>query len=151
MTDADPSIVMTNAPGAASRIDRRNVFLPLHPALEVRADDSIDIDIRIRPREVVVSWNADVTAGGVVTRMRHSTLGGMLLTREDLHAQHPASRPRLTPRGAARRTLLELCDGDRSITEIERELQRRHPDLFPTAGSAQAFAAEVVAAYGLFE
>jgi hypothetical protein len=83
--------------------------------------------------------------------MRHSTLGGMLLTREDLKAQHPASRPRLTPRGLARRTLLELCDGDRSIADIERELQRRHPDLFPTRAGAQAFVAEVVAGYGSFE
>src|SRR5262249_42420691 len=81
----------------------------------------------------------------------HSTLGGMLLAREDLNAQHPASRPRLTPRGAARRTLLELCNGERSIAQIERELQQRHPDLFSSAGSAQAFVAEVVTAYGKVE
>jgi len=151
MLAVDPSIVMTNAPGAVDRIARRNVFLPLHPVIEVTAGDCVEIDLRIRPREIIVSWTADVRTRAGVTRMRHSTLGGMLLTREDLRAQHPASRPRLTPRGLARRTLLELCDGDRSIADIERELQRRHPDLFPSHAGAQAFVAEVVAGYGSFE
>src|SRR5262249_10227140 len=113
--------------------------------------DAVVIDIGIRPRDIVVRWRADVTTATGVTRMRHSTLGGMLLTREDLKSQHPDSRPTLTPRGRARRTLLELCDGDRSVAEIERELQRRHPDLFPSSGGAQAFVAEVVAGYGVFE
>ncbi len=147
----DPSIVMTNAPGATDRIARRNVFLPLHPVVDVTRGDCVEIDIRIRPREVIVGWTAEVRTRAGAARMRHSTLGGMLLTREDLKAQHPASRPRLTPRGLARRTLLELCDGDRSIADIERELQRRHPDLFPTSAGAQAFVAEVVAGYGSFE
>jgi len=151
MTDSDPSIVMTNAPGAPNRIGRRNVFLPLHPAVTVRAGDRLDLDLRVRPRDMVVSWSVEVTTASGVTRMKHSTLGGMLLTREDLKAQHPASRPRLTPRGLARRTLLELCDGDRSIAEIEREMRRRHPDLFASDDGAQAFVAEVVAGYGVFD
>jgi hypothetical protein len=151
MSTADPSIVLTNAPGASSRINRRNVFLPLHPQVDVRPGDLIDIDLRIRPRDVLVSWNVAARAADGTTRMRHSTLGGMLLTREDLRAQNPASRPRLTARGLARRTLLELCDGDRSIAEIERELRRRHPDLFSGDGGAEAFVAEVVAGYGAFD
>jgi hypothetical protein len=68
-----------------------------------------------------------------------------------LKAQHPASRPHLTERGIARRTLLELCDGDRTVAEIERELQQRHPDLFPSLEGAQAFVAEVMIGYGTFE
>jgi hypothetical protein len=150
MTACDPAIVMTNAPGASGRIGRRNVFLPLHPAVDVAPGDSIEIDLRIRPRDIV-GWTAAVHTAAGVTRMKHSTLGGMLLAREDLKAQHPASRPHLTPRGVARRTLLELCDGDRSVADIEMELQRRHPDLFPSHGVAQAFVAEVVAGYGSFE
>ena len=151
MSAADPSIVLTNAPGASGRIQRRNVFLPLHPPVDVRRGDQVDIDLRIRPRDVLVSWNVSARTADRVTRMRHSTFGGMLLTREDLKARNPASRPRLTARGLARRTLLELCDGDRSIVEIERELRRRHPDLFTKDGGAEAFVAEVVARYGAFD
>jgi protein arginine N-methyltransferase 1 len=151
MSAADPSIVLTNAPGASGRINRRNVFLPLHPPVDVRRGDQVDIDMRIRPGDVLVSWTVTARTADGVTRMRHSTLGGMLLTREDLKAQNPASRPRLTARGLARRTLLELCDGDRSIVEIEREMQRRHPDLFSRDGGAEAFVAEVMAGYGAFD
>ncbi|HEX6463869.1 MAG TPA: 50S ribosomal protein L11 methyltransferase [Vicinamibacterales bacterium] len=151
MSAADPSIVLTNAPGASARINRRNVFLPLHPPVDVRERDRIDIDLRIRPREFLVGWNVTARTADGVTRMKHSTLGGMLLTREDLKAQDPASRPRLTARGVARRTLLELCDGNRSIVDIEREMRRRHPDLFSSDAGAQAFVAEVVSGYGAFD
>jgi hypothetical protein len=75
----------------------------------------------------------------------------MLLTREDLRSNDPASHPRLTPRGEARRTLLELCDGRHPLEEIEREVQRRHPQLFASAAEAQAFVAEVVTRYGAFD
>ena len=151
LTETDRSIVMTNAPGAPDRINRRNVFLPLHPSVGVLEGDRVDVDVRIRPGDIIVNWSADVRTRDDITRMKHSTLGGMLLTREGLKAQHPASRPHLTERGLARRTLLELCDGDRSIAEIERELQRRHPDLFPSPEGAQAFVAEVMIGYGTFE
>lgn len=149
-----PGVTMTNAPGAASRINRRNVFLPLDPAVAVVAGDRVAIDVGIRPVDFVVSWSAAVeTAAGVSRgpRARHSTLGGMLVTREDLRSNDPASRPRLTPRGEARRTLLALCDGSHPLDEIEHEVQRRHPDLFVSLAEAQAFVAEVVTRYGVFD
>lgn len=149
-----PGVAMTNAPGAAARINRRNVFLPLHPVLAVVPGDQVTIDIRIRPVDLIVTWTVDVTraaAPAEVVRMRHSTLGGMLLSREDLRSHAPSARPRLTPRGEARRTLLALCDGGRPLEEIEREVYRLHPALFATAGDAQAFVAEVVARYGVFD
>jgi protein arginine N-methyltransferase 1 len=151
MSADDPSVVLTNAPGSAARINRRNVFLPLHPVVDVSEGDRIEIDVRIRPQDVLVSWNVAAATAAGVTRMKHSTLGGMLVAREDLKAQNPASRPRLTARGRARLTLLELCNGDRSIIEIEREMCRRHPDLFASEGRAQAFVAEVMTGYGAFD
>lgn len=149
-----PGVEMTNAPGAPARINRRNVFLPLDPVVAVAPGDAVAIDIRIRPVDLIVTWAVDVaraSAPADVIRMRHSTLGGMLLSREDLRSHDPSSRPRLTPRGDARRTLLALCDGGRSLEEIEREVFRLHPALFATAGDAQAFVAEVVARYGVFD
>ena len=149
-----PGVEMTNAPGAAARINRRNVLLPLDPVVSVVPGDEVTIDIRIRPVDLIVNWTVDVTrasAPAEPVRMRHSTLGGMLLSREDLRSHAPSSRPRLTPRGEARRTLLALCDGGRALEEIEREVFRLHPALFSTPGDAQAFVAEVVARYGVFD
>lgn len=146
-----PDVTMTNAPGAASRINRRNVFLPLERPVAVRQDDEVGVTIRIRPSDMLVSWSVEIDARGHVSRERHSTLEGMLLTREAVRAHDPESRPRLTSRGLARRTLLELCDGRHALAEIEREVQRRHPDLFGTPAQAQAFVAEVVTRYGAFD
>jgi protein arginine N-methyltransferase 1 len=152
--ELSPGVTMTNAPGAPARINRRNVFLPLHPVVAVVPGDQVTIDIRIRPVDLIVTWTVDVTRASApadIIRMRHSTLGGMLLSREDLRSHAPSARPRLTPRGEARRTLLALCDGGRPLEEIEREVFRLHPALFATAGDAQAFVAEVVARYGVFD
>lgn len=146
-----PGVVLTNAPRAESRIDRRNVFLPVERRIAAQAGDEVGIAIRIRPGDMLVSWSIEVRTRDGVTRERHSTLEGMLVTREDVRAHDPASRPRLTPRGLARGTLLALCDGRHSLAEIEREMQRRHPDLFSTPAGAQAFVAEVVTRYGSFD
>jgi hypothetical protein len=146
-----PGVTMTNAPCAASRINRRNVFLPLERPIPLAAGDEIRLAIRIRPGDMLVTWAVEARTAAGVFREQHSTLEGMLLTREEVRAHDPASRPRLTPRGLARQTLLSLCDGRHSLAEIEREVRRRHGDLFETDAQAQAFVAEVVTRYGAFD
>lgn len=142
-----PGVRLTNAPRAAVRLNRRNVFFPLEHAVAVRSGDTIQAVVRIRPADLFVSWDVTIGSGSSARRERHSTLNGMLLSREDLDAHAPDSQPKLTARGGARRTVLELCDGERRLSDIEREVFRRHSELFPTAGDAQAFVAEVVARY----
>ena len=70
----------------------------------------------------------------------------MLIPREDLERTRPDFVPRLTARGLARRTVLELCDG-RSLREIERAVYERHRDLFESETAAHVFVAEVVTRY----
>ena len=146
-----PGVTMTNAPGDPHRIMRRNSFLPLEQPAAVAAGEPIGIDIRIRPADMLVSWRVDAGSGAERRRSRNSTLSGMLLTREMFRLQRPESMPRLTPRGEARRSLLELCDGAHPLETIEREVFRRHPGLFPTIAEAQAFVAEVVTRYGVLD
>ena len=52
----------------------------------------------------------------------------------------PAAEP-------VRQTVLELCDGRRTLREVEEGVLRTHPDLFPGLAEASAFAAEVVTRY----
>jgi protein arginine N-methyltransferase 1 len=145
-----PGVEMTNAPGAAARIGRRNVFLPLERPVAVAAGDAVEIAIGVRPADMLVNWT--VTFPAVAgSRERHSTLNGMLLSREDLRAGDPDLRPRLTRRGEGRRTLLDLCDGTRPLREIERAMFERHRDLFPTRAEAEAFVAEVLTRYAEFD
>jgi hypothetical protein len=143
-----PGVVVTNAPDADSRLDRRNVVLPLDRPVPVAAGDTVQVDVRVRPAERIVAWRGVVRgAAGVQTRFSQSTLGGMLLTREDVRRLKPATVPRLTERGLARRTVLELCDGRRPLDDIEREVLRRHPALFRSPAEAEVFVAEVVSRY----
>jgi hypothetical protein len=104
--------------------------------------------MRILPAAVIVSWRGEVTrAGRTLACFDRSTLGGMLLSRGDLVRQRAGYIPALTPRGRARLTVLELCDGSRPLAEIERVLYERHRDLFATPAEAAVFVTEVVTRY----
>lgn len=147
-----PSVTMTNSPLAADRINRSNVFLPIQQPVQVKPGDRVSAKLRIVPSEILASWSITVETGiraGTPRKQRfaHSVLLGMLLSQEDLDKTSLGSSPKLTPWGEARRTILELVDGRRPLDEIERELLRRHPDLFPSLKQAAVFVAEVVTRY----
>ena len=147
-----PSVTMTNSPLAADRINRRNVFLPIARPVSVAPGDIVRAKIRVVPSEVTASWSVTVETGvlsGNPARQRfsHSTLLGMLLSQEDLDKTRPASVPKLTAWGEARRSILELVDGRRPLAEIEIEMLKRHPDLFPSLKQAAVYVAEVVTRY----
>jgi protein arginine N-methyltransferase 1 len=143
-----PGVTMTNSPLARERIGRLNVFFPIERAVPIAPGDRIDMSLRVLPAEFVVTWRAEVwRAGACTARSSHSTLNGMLVTAEDLRATRPDFVPKLSAWGEARRTILELCDGQHTLAAIEHEVLRRHPDLFASLGLAAEFVAEVVTRY----
>jgi hypothetical protein len=73
----------------------------------------------------------------------------MLLCKEDLERTDLRFVPQLSPWGEARRSILELCDGRRPLSEIELEIHRRHPALFRSFADAAAFVTEVVTRYAV--
>jgi type I protein arginine methyltransferase len=143
-----PGVTMTNAPGAAERVARRNVFFPVRAPAAVAAGDVARVRMRILPNESIVNWTVEVADPDGVVRMRsgHSTVHGMLIAREDLARERPDFVPSLTPHGAARLTVLESCDGRRPLREVERRVYERHRDLFASPAEAAAFVAGVTAA-----
>ncbi|MDR4470740.1 MAG: 50S ribosomal protein L11 methyltransferase [Nitrospira sp.] len=146
-----PSVTMSNSPLTDERIDRRNVFFPLDQPVSVDAGDSVRVTLHILPVQIAVTWTVEVqkkdATGQHPRRYTHSTLNGMLISREDLRRTRPTFVPTLTPWGAARLTVLTLCDGKRPLAQIEQELLTRHTDLFPSLSSAATFVAEVVSGY----
>jgi hypothetical protein len=104
----------------------------------------------VRPADALVNWNVDVLdpASQVPkAAFRHSTWKAMLLPEENLLRTQPGFKPKLVPRGEARRMVVNLCDGTRTVAEIEQELLRLYPDLFPSREQAAVFVAEVVTRY----
>jgi hypothetical protein len=147
-----PSVTMTNSPLAADRINRRNVFLPIEKPVTVSPGDKVIAKIRVAPSEITLSWSITIETDAAngnprMHRFSHSTLLGMLLSQEDVDKTQPSSIPKLTSWGEARRSILELIDGQRPLGEIEAEMLRRHPDLFPSLKQAAVYVAEVVTRY----
>jgi hypothetical protein len=143
-------ISMTNSPLALDRIQRRQIYFPIDRAVQVNVGDLVKIRMTIRPADSIVNWSVTVLDGGSGAKkdsFRHSTWNGMLLPSEELTRTHPDFRPKLVPRGEARRTVVNLCDGVRTLVEIEDEVFRLHPDLFRTREEAEVFVAEVVTRY----
>jgi protein arginine N-methyltransferase 1 len=143
-----PSVTLSNSPLDPDRITRRQAFFPIESPVAVAGGDRIEVSVRILPEELIVSWTVTIQpAAGPAVRFTHSTLQGMLISGSDVRRMDPAYRPTLTERGVARRSVLELCDGGRSLAQIEAEVFARHAPLFGSAAEAAVFVGEVVTRY----
>ena len=144
-------VVMSNSPLVEHPINRRNVFFPVDRPVKVLQGDLVKIAMQIVPTEVMVTWKVKVLDNGGAEKagFTHSTFRGMLITKEDLQRTQPSFIPKLTPWGEARCSVVNLCDGKRTLSEIEEEIYRRHSKLFVSPGQAAAFVAEVVTRYSL--
>ena len=145
-----PSVTMSNSPLREDIINRRAVFFPVDPPTAVNAGDSVRVKMRISPADTLVNWRVELAdhAGAMRKKFSHSTFLGMLLCPEDLVKSRQDYVPKLTSWGMARRSVVNLCDGKRTIAEIEREVYELHRDLFASPGEASAFVHEVMVPYG---
>jgi hypothetical protein len=74
----------------------------------------------------------------------HSSFAGLLVSVSDLARADPSAHPVLSEWGRARRCVLELCDGRRSMQAIEQAVATRYPGLFPDHHAASRFVAESI-------
>ncbi len=143
-----PSVEMSNSPLDPQRILRRQTFLPIAQPTRVSRGDEVRATIRILPEPIMAAWSVTIARRGTAPiTFEHSTLRGMLIDHHEMHLTDPAYRPRLTDRGAARRTVLELCDGHRTLAEIEAAVFERHGDVLGSRDAADIFVSEVVTRY----
>ena len=137
-------VVMTNDPASADRICRRQLFLPIGDAVEVAAGAAIALTVRMSSPDVI-SWSATIDArDGQRKVFRQSSVEGMLLSKEDVLRVAPGHRPRLSTLGAARLTVLGLCDASHSVDEIEKAVYLTHRDLFLSMEEASTFVARIL-------
>ncbi len=145
-----PSVTMTNSPLDPDRIQRRNVFFPVERPVQLVEGDRVTVAMQILPSEILVSWKVQVhdgKNGDEKARFSHSTWKGMLISAEDLRRTRPDFVPKLTPRGEARQTVLDLCDGVTPLEVIQDEVFKRHESLFENQHKAELFVSEVVTRY----
>jgi protein arginine N-methyltransferase 1 len=141
-----PQVSLTNCPSHAPHVASACAFLPLAEAVAVAAGDRVEVQLDLIPAQSMIAWQVEVT-GATSARRRHATLDGLLISRADLRRVNPDYAPALDRWGQARRTALNLCDGQRSTAAISAALLERHPDLFAALEDAAAFVGEVLMAY----
>ena len=152
-------VAMSNSPLEPHPIKREHVFFPIDEPISLAEGDLVQIRMHFMPTDMVVTWSVEILGASgkgdpsepPVRRgsFTHSTWKGMLLSKEELQRTHPTFKPKLTPLGEARSTVLNLCDGQKSLSEIEQEVFEFHPTLFRSRKEAEAFVAEVVTRYSL--
>ena len=141
-----PGVIMTNSPFSRRRIRRSAAFFPVEKPLALSKGDHLDITIAAITPQRLFSWKVVVlnSQGKEKARYVHSTLKGMLLIPEELAKTRPDFVPRLSDWGVARRSLINLSDGTRTLAEIERELFRIHSALFPSPAAASEYVSKVL-------
>jgi hypothetical protein len=142
------TVTMTNSPVAIDPIRRRQVFFPIAASAgEVRVSPGAKIEASVQMlADDVFAWQVSVVPErGDPQTFLQTTVRGMFLTKDDLRRGDPKSRPTLNAGGAALLTVVSICDGTRSLAEIEEEVFRLHADLFSSRQDAAAFVASVIA------
>ena len=123
------------------RIRRSQIFFPIGDSVAVERGARVNVSMQILPAADMYAWEVEVSS----RRFRHSTLRGMMLSREDLVRSHPEYRPERSRDGDAVLTVLQRADGRHTLRQIEQEVFERHRELFGSAAAASAFVADVLA------
>jgi len=135
-------IHMSNSPEAAVRLDRPQAYLPLDAPVTVNAGDKLKVTVMIRHEDGVIGWIIELPDSG--ERFSHTTFNGLLLDDGALNRGRPDRIAKLNARGRARQVFLSYCDGERTISEVEALVTRKHPDLFPSPEATSSFAKRVL-------
>lgn len=133
---------MTNSPLSDKPINRAQAFLPMEEPVQVKAGDVVRATIMARPADNLIAWVVEFPSSG--KRFSHSTWQGMLFGEEDLIRANPDRTAKLRRAGRARTTVLQYCDGKRTVKEIERLVLSNHPDLFPSSAEISSFVLRVL-------
>jgi ubiquinone/menaquinone biosynthesis C-methylase UbiE len=124
-----PGVTMTSSPLVDDAIQRAQAFFPLPEAVSVNAGEEILVTLRARPADELIAWTVELPSQGRTIRQSSSEA-------------RPVSTPRFGERGsrvaqpngedAARAVVVGLCDGRRSVEEVEAIVLRDHAALLPS-------------------
>jgi protein arginine N-methyltransferase 1 len=136
-------IHMTNSPTADDRLRRPQAFLPIETPVTVSKGDPIKVTIMARPLDYIIAWVVDLPATG--QSFSHTTFSGLLLDGETLSKVQPDRATQLNQRGCALQIVLSLCDGERTVAEVQERVLQDHPDLFPSEQATKEFVQRTLA------
>ena len=135
-------IWMTNSPLSDQSIDRYQAFFPIDQPLSVKAGELVAVTILARPGDNLIAWEVRQPSTG--KRCNHSTWQGDLMMPQQLVRSRPEFVPKLNPTALAKAAVLVLCDGQRSVSDIQAAVLRKHPGLFPSEKEIMRFVTSVL-------
>jgi len=145
--DLVPGITISNSPSKPD-VHWGHAFFPLETPVALNLGDCVSVAISTHDGmewrwQVGVTRQADGKEGNLAKEMRfdHSSFFGFPLTRKDLAGP---TKPKLSRKGEAEQFVLSLLNGERTITELEKELIGSYSDCFPSPTAASAFLKEIV-------
>ena len=136
------SVWMTNSPLSDVSIGRPQAFLPIEEVLPVRCGEVLDVTVMARPADHMIAWVVAHPASG--RRFSHSTWQGDLLDQARIIRNQPEYVPQVSRTARARSLVLGYCDGQRSVAQVQEEVLRDHPALFPSTEEITRFVTTVL-------
>ena len=144
-----PGISITNSPLAEHPLNRDQAFFPFEQMLELPAHSELSFELQAIPAAQLYSWTTTVAIScPTEKRFMQSTFKGLLTSEVWLKRTMPHTKPSLSTHGAAVQTILSLCDGNRSVSEIEKLTYEKHRQQFSTPEQAAVAVAEVLRTHG---
>jgi protein arginine N-methyltransferase 1 len=140
VTTLGDGIQMQNVPGDSGTTNFAQAFFPLDRPVATAAGDRIAFTIDGHDGHAF-RWRVDISRAGQhpFARFEHSTLEGVLVSPQSLGKQAHDHRPRLSPRGAMERSLLERFDGTASAIDLQKWLRERFGEFLPSDHEAESF------------
>lgn len=139
--DLAEGVVMTNSPLDPASIRRSQAFFPARESFAVRAGDMVEVSLRFRADDNMITWIITPPGGGKPQRL--STFNSRVLTPADLVKEQ--GRPlALSAYGEARQLVLAMVDGVRTAEDIIAIVLAERPGLFPTEERLREFVTGVL-------
>lgn len=145
--DLAPGITISNSPSRAN-VHWDQAFFPLDIPVPVNAGDGVSLALSTYDGaewrwRVGINRQTEGEGEKQAKEMRfdHSSFFGFPLTRQKLRG---TTKPKPSRKGEAEKFLLGLLNGERTVTELEKELAARYADCFPSPVAVSAFIKAIV-------
>ena len=145
--ELSPNVTLSNNPVAPSA-HWSQIYFPIAEPVPVDSGDRLMCSIQTNDGSVW-RWQVEVRKESGATssvhpnaRFDHSTFRPGLISKETLRKKSPLSTPQLSRKGEALLYALTLCNGQRSLAEIENEIVANYEDCFTSRQMLSDFIAE---------
>ena len=143
--ELSPNVTISNNPVLPS-VHWAQIYFPIEDQIAVKSGDRVLCSVDTNDGHTW-RWRVDVLKGTDIrpsARFDHSTFRPGLISKETLRKKLPAFTPHLSRQGAALLAALSLCDGQRTLEEIQKDISFRFGECFASPQVLSNFITEQI-------